>query len=43
MCTLGRIDLASSMGDENRQQEQDHAAQGEKVFTEAERKELSEV
>jgi hypothetical protein len=29
------------MGDENRQQEQDHAAQGEKGLAESERKELS--
>jgi hypothetical protein len=31
------------MGDENRQQEQDHAPEAEKPFTEAERKELSGV
>jgi hypothetical protein len=31
------------MGDENRQQEQDHAAQGEQRLAEAERKELSGV
>jgi hypothetical protein len=43
MRALGRIVLARIMGDKNRQQEQDHAAQGEQRLTEAERKELSGV
>jgi hypothetical protein len=33
MPALGRIDLARPWDDENRQQEQDHAADGEKSFT----------
>jgi hypothetical protein len=32
MPALGRIDLARPWDDENRQQEQDHAASGKKLF-----------